>query len=189
MAFNSYEELKAAVENRRKSILTLEVDLGGSQSQEHEDAKSELQTAKAMKAMVGQSFLGDDGNIERLEERVKATRPEPNLVWVQYRKLELDEWSRLVSKPGVTPVDQYETVLPKTFVGLFGQDPIRPDDLPEDQEWVAPEPLTTDASTLSSRGPNGILPGGGLHSVVQAFMAWQNNGGDVNIRPTKSGRG
>jgi hypothetical protein len=187
MAFNSYEELKAAVEERRQSILTLEVDMGSDFSQAHEDAKSELAQAKAMKAVVGEAFLGDDGNIERLEQAVKDTRPEPNLIWVQYRKLDLDEWSKLVSTAGLKPMDQYERVLPKTFVGVFGKDPVRPDDLPEDQEWVKPDPLTTDAASLSSRGPNGILPGGSLHSVVQTFMAWQNSGGDVNIRPTKSG--
>lgn len=65
-------------------------------------------------------------------------------------------------------------------------DPVEPDDAAED--WVAPEPLSTDARLLSSKGIDGILPGGALASVVQNFMAWQNSGGDVTIRPTKSGR-
>jgi hypothetical protein len=89
---------------------------------------------------------------------------------------------------GLDAVDQYEKVLPKTFIGVFGSDPVRPDDLPVEAEWEAPKPLSTDGSLVSSKGVNGILPGGALHSVVQNFMAWQNSGGEVSIRPTKSGR-
>jgi hypothetical protein len=185
MAFKSYEELKAAVEERRKDLLTLEIDMGGRYSQEYEDAKKELQQAKAMKTMMGgQGFLGD--NIEQLEQRVADTRPEPNSIWVQFSRLDLNEWALLVKQANLTPVDQYERVLPKTFVGVFGEDPVQPEDVPEG--WEAPEPLTTDARSVSSRGgPESLLPGGALHSVVQNFMAWQNSGGDVNIRPTKSG--
>ena len=181
MAFNSYEELKAAVATRRADILTLEVDLGGAYSQEHEDAKTELQQAKAMKTMMGgQGFLGD--NIEELEQRVAETRPEPNSVWVQYRRLELGDWAMLVKQANLTPIDQYEKVLPQTFVGVFGSDPTTH----EEDEVI--EPLSTNGALLSSKGVEGILPGGALHSVVQAFMSWQNSGGEVSIRPTKSGR-
>jgi len=179
MAFNSYEELKAAVEARRKSVLTLEVDLGGTYSQEHEDAKQELQTAKAMRTLAGgQGFLGD--NIADLEQRVADTRPETNSVWVQYRQLDLNEWAALVKQQGLSPIEQYEKVLPKTFIGVYGQDPTESED--------AIEPLSTDGALLSSKGNQGILPGGALHQVVQAFMSWQNSGGEVTIRPTKSGR-
>lgn len=181
MAFNSYEELKAAVEERRKSILTLEVDLGGNYSQEHEDAKKELAQAKAMKTVMGgQGFLSD--NLEELEQRVTETKPESNSVWVQYRQLDLGEWAALVKQQGLTPVDQYEKVLPKTFIGVYGTDPT---EAPEGEEV---KPLSTSGALLSSRGNEGILPGGALHQVVQAFMAWQNSGGEVSIRPTKSGR-
>lgn len=181
--FNSYEELKAAVEERRKAILTLEVDLGGAYSQEHEDAKRDLMEAKAMKTIVGGSFLGGD-NIPELEQRVADTRPEPNAVWVQYRKLDLGEWAALTQIQGIDAVGQYEKVLPKTFVGVFGQDPTAV----QEEGAEAIQPLSTDPSLLSTKGSNGILPGGALHSVVQAFMSWQNSGGDVNIRPTRSGR-
>lgn len=180
MAFNSYEELKASVAERRLDVLTLEVDLGGAYSPEHETAKTELQQAKAMKTVLGgQSFLGD--NMEALELRVAETKPEPNLIWVQYSRLDLGEWALLVKQASLTPIDQYERVLPKTFIGVYGTDPT----LAGEGEVV--EPLSTDAALLSSRGAQGILPGGALHSVVQAFMAWQNSGGDVTIRPTKSG--
>lgn len=182
MAFNSYEELKAAVEERRKSVLTLEVDLGGAYSQEHEDAKKDLQTAKAMKTLAGgQGFLGD--NIADLEQRVAETKPESNSVWIQYRQLDLGEWAALVKQQAnMSPIEQYEKVLPKTFIGVYGQDPT------EAPEGEAIEPLSTDGALVSTKGVNGILPGGALHQVVQAFMSWQNSGGDVTIRPTKSGR-
>lgn len=186
--FNSLDELKAAVEDRRQSVLTLEVDLGAKFSQEHEDAKAALQQARALKQVIGNGngFLAD--NEDELEQRVADTRPEGSPVWVQYRKIGLDEWAQLVKQTSAGPVDQYEKVLAQTFIGVFGSDPVRPEDLPEGEAWEAPEPLTTEARYLSSRGPDGILPGGSLTSVVSAFMAWQNSGGEVSIRPTKSGR-
>jgi hypothetical protein len=190
MVFSSYEELMAAVEQRRKELLTLEVELGGSFSQEHEDAKKELQQAQAMQTLAGgQGFLGD--NIDVLKQRVLDTKPEAPAVWIQFEKLDLNEWAALVKASNMTPIDQYERVLPKTFKGVFGQDPVQPDDWDEqhpDEVWQAPEPLTTNPLSVSSHGGAvSILPGGILHSVVQAFMTWQNSGGDVTIRPTKSG--
>jgi hypothetical protein len=181
MVFNSYEELVAAVEERRKSILTLEVDLGGNYSVEHEDAKKELNQAKAMKTVIGSGFLAD--NMDALQARVAATKPESNSVWVQYRQLDLEEWAALVKGQGMTPLDQYEKVLIKTFIGVYGQDPV--DDEGKPVEGVAP--LSTKPALLSSKGTEGILPGGALHQVVQTFMAWQNSGGEVSIRPTRSG--
>jgi hypothetical protein len=182
MAFNSYEELQAAVESRRKSILTLEVDMGGTYSQDYEDAKKELAQAKAMKAFTGgQGFLAD--NLADLEARVAETKPKANSVWVQYRKLDLGEWALLVKQTNLTPIDQYEKVLPTTFIGVYGIDPVDEDgNTLEDAT-----PLSTDGALLSSKGVKGILPGGALHQVVQAFMSWQNSGGEVSIRPTKSG--
>lgn len=180
MAFNSYEELAAAVESRRKSVLTLEVGMGGAYSVEHEDAKKELAQAKAMKSVLGgQGFLGD--NLAELEARVAETKPESNSVWIQYRQLDLVEWGLLVKQTNLTPIDQYEKVLPKTFIAVYGEDPTEagPDEVVE--------PLSTDAALLSSRGTKGILPGGSLHLVVQAFMSWQNSGGEVSIRPMRSG--
>jgi len=188
--FNSYEELKAAVEERRKDILTLEVPITTPYSKEYEDAKQELAQAKGMKALTGGvNFLGGD-QIAALEARVAELRPETQLVWVQYSRLDLVEWRNLMKAGGMDAFDQYERVLPKVFIGVFGQDPVEPDDWSEThpgEEWVKPEPLSTNGALLSSRGNDGILPGGALHSVVQAFMAWQNSGGDVTIRPTKSG--
>lgn len=181
MAFNSYEELKAAVEARRKSILTLEVSVGAEYSPEHEEAKQELAQAKAMQTMVGGAFLGD--NMLELEQRVADTRPESSSVWVQYSQLDLGEWAMLMKQQNLSPFDQYERVLPKTFIGVYGEDPTLPRGEGEDPI----QPLSTDASLLSTKGTNGILPGGALHQVVQSFMSWQNSGGDVSIRPTKSG--
>ena len=185
MGFNSYEELKAAVEERRKDVLTLEVDMGSKYSQEHEDAKTELRQAKAMKTVLGgQEFLGD--NITALEVRVAETKPEARPVWIQFSRLDLGEWALLVKQANLTPIDQYEKVLPQTFLGVWGTDPVQPDDAGD--EWVKPEPLSTDGALLSSRGKQGILPGGALHQVVQAFMSWQNSGGEVSIHPTRSGQ-
>lgn len=186
MAFSSYEELKAAVAKRRAEILTLEVDLGTDYSPEYEEAKAELARAKAMKQVTGGGFLADP--TVQLEQRVAELKPEPNSVWVQFKKLDLGEWAALLKQAGGNSVDQYEKVLPKTFVAVYGQDPVQPDELEEGQVWEAPEPLSTDARLLSSKGADGILPGGALNSVIQNFMAWQNSGGDVTIRPTKSGR-
>jgi len=184
MVFSSYEELMQAVEERRKDLLTLEIDLGSKFSPEYETAKAELAQAKAMKLAVGGGFLGD--NIGALEQRVADTRPPQRLVWVQFSKLDLNEWAALMKQATAGPVDQYERVLGKTFVGLFGEDPA-PEEKPEG--WEPPAPLTTDPLSVSSKGgAKAVLPGGALNSVVQNFMAWQNSGGDVNIRPTKSGQ-
>lgn len=177
--FSSYEELMEAVEELRTETLTLEVDLGAKYSPEHEEAKKELQRAQAMKAVTG-AFLSDD--ITELEERVAATKPAGRSAWVRFRRLGLKEWSLLVRSKGLTPLEQYEKVLSKTFVGVYGVDP----NVEEGEEEV--EPLSTDPSLLSSEGTNGILPGGLLHQVVQAFISWQNSGGEVTIHPTKSGQ-
>ena len=178
MSFSSYEELMEAVEERRQDTLTLEIDLGAKYSQEYEDAKNELKQARAMKMITGdQPFLSD--NLAALEARVAETKPDGRPIWIRFRKLSLMEWAVLVKQQGLTPIDQYEKVLPKTFVGVYGQDP-------EEHENIAP--LSADPSLLSSKSGKGILPGGALHQVVQAFMNWQNSGGEVSIRPTKSGR-
>lgn len=176
--FNSYEELMQAVEDRRNDNLVLEVDLGGQFSQEHEDAKRELNQAKALKTITGnQEFLAD--NLATLEARVAETKPEARLVWISFKRLSLFQWAVLTKKQGLTPIDQFEQVLVDTFVGVYGQDPAAGEDV---------QPLSTDPALLSSKSEKAILPGGALHSVVQAFMAWQNSGGEVSIRPTKSGQ-
>lgn len=184
--FNTYEELRAAVEERRKDILTIEVDLGTPFSQEYEDAKTELQQAKAMKTLAGGAeFLGD--NIAALEARVAELKPVGQPIWIQFSRLSLEEWSMLTKQANLTPVDQYERVLPKTFIGVYGADPLAED---EDGKLLHPglEPLTTEASVMSSRHPDALLTGGAMHQLIQAFMAWQNSGGEVSIRPTRSGR-
>jgi len=186
--FNSYEELAAAVEERREGLLTLEVPIRTPYSPEYEAAKQELQQAKAMKLATGGGidFLGTGNKeIERLEERVAELQPESEVVFIQYRRVPLAEWRVITKQAGLDAYDQYEKVLPKTFVGVFGQDPapeVKPDG------WVQPEPLSTDGALVSSKGDKGILPGNSMLSVVQAFMSWQNAGGEVTIRPTKSGR-
>lgn len=172
--FNSYEDLMAAVNNRRADLLVLEVDMGAAYSQEHEDAKKELAKAEALKSIAGnQQFLSD--NIDALSARVAETKPDTMPVWIKFKRLDLMEWAVLMKQQGKQPMDQYEQVLNKTFVGVFNS----PD---------AVEPLSDDPRLLSSQGDLGILPGGAMHSVVQAFMAWQNSGGEVSIRPTKSGQ-
>ncbi|AVJ51460.1 tail assembly chaperone [Microbacterium Phage Clancy] len=188
MTFSSYEELMQAVEERRQDVLTLEVDLGAKYSPEFEAAKQELLQAKAMSTIAG-GFLSD--NIQALEDKVEALRPQARSVWVQYSKLELAEWGMLMKQSNLTPLEQYEKVLPKVFLGLYGQDPVEPEDWEEthDEAWVKPEPLVTTGASVSSKGgPQAIIGGAQLHSLVTAFMSWQNSSGDVTIRPTKSGR-
>lgn len=175
--FNSYEELMEAVDSRRNDRLVLEVDLGGQFSQEHEDAKKAYAAAKAMQSLAGeQEFLTN--NLEQLQAKVEATRPASKSVWLVYSRVPLMQWATLMKKQGLSALDQYEEVLPNTFVGVYGQDP--------DTEGV--EPLSTDYDLISSKNGKCILPGNGLHHVMQAFMTWQNSGGDVRIRPTKSGQ-
>ncbi|QXO13608.1 tail assembly chaperone [Microbacterium phage Mandalorian] len=187
MSFSSYEELKAAVDERRKDILTIEVDLGARYSQDHEDAKKELAQAEAIQKLAGggQGFLND--NLEQLKARVAETKPEANSIWLRYGRLQLAEWSMLTKATGLTPIDQYEKVLPQTFKGVYGVDPTAED---EEGNLLHPdaEPLTTDARAVSSRSEETILPGAMLHVVVNAFMTWQNSSGEISIRPTKSGR-
>ncbi|QIG58106.1 tail assembly chaperone [Microbacterium phage Zepp] len=187
MTFSSYEELAAAVEKRRAEILTLEVDLGSDYSPEYEQAKAELAQAKAMKTVAG-AFLGDQ--TAGLEARVAQLKPEAHTVWLQFSKLSLGEWRTLIKQAGADAWDQYERVLPQTFKGVYGTDPVKPDDWDETnpgEEWVKPEPLTTDARSVSSKGDGGILPGGSLHGVVQNFIAWQNSGGRCHHPPYEIG--
>lgn len=188
MSINSYEELMQIVEERRKDVLTLEIDLGARYSPEHEKAKQELAQAKAMKTVVGGGFLSD--NTAELEQRVADTKPASQAIWIQYSKMDLNEWTALLKVVGGTAFDQYERVLKKTFLGVYGTDPVQPEDWNEEEQgpWAKPEPLTIDPDSVSTKGgPLCILPGGSLHSVVQNFISWQNSGGDVNIRPTRSG--
>lgn len=173
--FNSYEELMQAVSDRRKDQLVLEVDLGAEYSQEHEEAKKALATAKGLKSLAGeQQFIND--NIASLEQRVADTKPATKPVWIRYKRLDLMEWAALMKQQGISAMDQYEKVLNKTFIGVYNG--------PEEDSTL----LSDDPRLLSSQGDQGILPGGAMHSVIQAFMTWQNSGGDVTIRPTKSGQ-
>lgn len=171
--FTSYEELMATVEERRADQLTLEVDLGGGYSTAHEEAKEELSRAKALKTVTG-DFLAD--SLKSLEDAVEATRPAAKPVWLRYKRLSLNDWNALVKTQGLTPVDQYDKVLADTFVGVFAQ----PD---------ATEPLSADPQLVSPSSSDSILSGGAMQAVVQAFMSWQNSGGEVTIHPTKSGQG
>lgn len=190
MSFNSYEELMQVVEERRQETLTLETDLGTRYSPEYEDAKEALEKAEAMKLVMGeQQFLSD--NLDHLKAEVERLRPPSRSIFIRYRKLELASWAALIKKQGLSAIDQYETVLVETFVGLWGTDPSKPEDWDEqhpDEEWVEPAPLTTDAITVSTKGgPRAVLQGAQLNEIVQTFIGWQNSSGDVVIRPTKSG--
>lgn len=187
MTFNTYEDLMQAVEDRRDSVLTLEVDMGTEFSQEHEDAKLELKRAEAAGMIVGgQGFLAD--NIDKLRARVEETRPESQSIWVRFRRLSLADWSLMLKQATLSPIDQYEKVLPTTFIGVWGVDPDLNEGQGGEEQGGDVQPLSTDAELLSSRSPRGILPGGILQQVVGAFMAWQNSAGEVSIRPTRSGR-
>ncbi|WNM75062.1 tail assembly chaperone [Microbacterium phage Morrigan] len=187
MVFSNLEELKAAVEDRRQAVLTLEIDLGGAYSEEHEQAKQDLAKAEGMRMLMqqgGGQFLNGD-SLEPLRQRVAETKPETPSVWVQYKKLPLGEWRAITKQANLDQFDQYERVLPQTFIGLYGTDPA-PEEKPED--WVAPEPLTTDPRSVSSRGGDELLlPGGSLASVVQNFMVWQNSGGRGHHPPYEIG--
>lgn len=171
--FNTYDELVAAVTERRKDQLVLEVDLGNVYSPEYEAAKEELKKAEALKLLAGgQGFLDD--NTATLEAKVAELRPESQSVWLKFNRVPLNTWS-LLMKTGanLTPLEQYAKLLPETFAGLYGS---------ED----ATEPLTTDPAVVSPTDSS-ILPGGTLYQVVGTFMAWQNSSGEVTIRPTRSG--
>lgn len=172
--FNSYEELLEAAEQRRSGDLVIEVDVGSEYSPEYEKAKEELGQAQTLAKMTGGGFLAD--NQEELQERVDRLRPEPQLVWVKFRKLSTKDWSLLNKKMKVSPIDQYEEVLASTFVGLYGT----PD--------TDGDPLTTDPNSVSTKNGNGVFDGGTLNQVIQAFMTWQNSSGEINISPTKSGQ-
>lgn len=187
MSFSSYEELKAAVDDRRKDILTIEVDMGARYSQEHEDAKKELAQAEAIQKLAGGGGGFLNNNLDALRDRVAETKPESKSIWLQYGRLSLADWSMLTKAAGVVPIDQYEKVLPTTFKGVYGLDPTAED---EEGNLLHPdvEPLTKDPRAVSSRSDETILPGAMLHVVVNAFMTWQNSSGDISIRPTKSGR-
>ena len=177
MAINSYEELMEIVNARRDGQLCLEIDLGSEYSVEHEDAKAELQKAEVLKNLTGSDtqFLSD--NLETLRERVEATRPTPNVVYARFSRIGDKELSVLRKEGNRTPYQQYEFVLQKVFLGLFNG----PDDdaslLGDNPNLVSTEP-----------GMGSVLQGSAVQNVVQAFMNWQNNGGEVNISPTKSGR-
>lgn len=182
MSFNSYEELIEAVEQRQSETLTLEVSLGAKYSPEYEEAKAELQQAKALRAVVGgQGFLSD--SLPALEERVASLKPEARGVWIRYSRLPIREWTALMKQAGINAIDQYEKVLPKTFVGVYGADP----DV-ADEHGVFPEPLTTDPNAVSTKSPKPVLPGGAIVDVITTFTKWQNSGGEVVIHPTKSGQ-
>jgi len=171
--FSTYEELKAAVEERRRDTLTLQVDLGtGVYSQEYEDAKKELEKAKAVRMLAGgQGFLSD--SVDSLEAKVKELEPEVAYVWVRFKPVPLLLWASLAKQQGVQPIDQYEKVLPDTFVGIYGSE-------------ECTEPLSTDYKLVSSKSDLCVLSGATLLAVIGAFMDWQNAGGKVTIRPTKS---
>lgn len=174
MSFNTYEDLRAAVNKRREDLLTLEIDLGGEYSAEHEEAKKALATQQGLAQLAGdQPFLNN--NIAAAEQRVADTKPESKPVWVKFRRLDLMAWAVLMKKQGLSALDQYESVLKDTFVGVFND----PD---------ATEPLSDDPRLMSTQGDEGILAGGAMNAVVNTFMSWQNSGGEVSIRPTKSGR-
>lgn len=176
MMINSYEELMQAVNDRRSDQLVIEVDLGAQYSQAHEDAKKALATAKAMKTLAGQEPSFMSSNEDKLAREVENTRPPQKLVFLRYKRVEIMQWAVLMKKQGLNALDQYEEVLPNTFVGVYSG--------PEDTDNL----LTDDFNLVSSKGDKSILPGGALHQVVQSFMSWQNSGGEVTIRPTKSGQ-
>lgn len=170
---NSYEDLLEVAGKRRDETLVIEVDMGAVYSQPHEDAKRELKQAEALHQLAGENFLSN--NIDALKQKVEDTRPEANAVWLKFKRLDIATWAMLMKKNTVSPIDQYEKVLPKVFIGVFND----PD---------SDEPLTDDHTLVSTTNQKSILPGGVLNSVIQSFMAWQNSGGEVSIHPMNSGQ-
>lgn len=173
--FSNYEEMMRAVEQRRSDRLIIEVDLGSQYSQEYEDAKKELAKAEAMEMITGTKDTFLSSNKDALAARVEELRPVGQPVWIVYKRLPLMEWAVLMKQTNMNAVDQYESVLNKTFVGIYAD---------EDLQIL----LSDNPQLLSSQGELGILPGGALHPVVQNFMSWQNSRGEVSIHPTKSGQ-
>lgn len=173
---NSYEELLQVADKRREETLTIEVDMGAVYSQPHEDAKRELKQAEALQQLSGGEGGFLSNNLDTLKQKVEETRPEPNLIWVRYKRLDLPTWSMLTrqAKANTSAIDQYEKVLEKVFVGIFND----PD---------SDTPLTEDHTLVSTSNAKSILPGGVLNSVINSFMQWQNSGGEVSIHPTSSG--
>lgn len=171
---NSYEELMQVVSDRAQERLVLEVELGTVYSQEYEDAKEELKQAKALRTVTGeQQFLSD--NVEELKKRVEELKPEAKSVWLAFKRIDLKTWSLLVKKgSNLNPVEQYERVLPDTFIGVFG-----------DEDASEEHLLSDDYHLVSYNSDKCIMGGGVLQAVVQSFMSWQNTGGDVTIHPTK----
>lgn len=173
--FNSYEELVNAVNERRQEELILEVDMANTYSAEHEEAKKALQVAEGLSQLTGKAeFLSD--NMEALRTRVAETRPEAKPIWIRFRRMSLIEWAALTKDQSKTSFEQYETALPKAFIGVYAT---------EDKDHL----LSDDYHLLSMNGDKGILPGGAeMQAVVRSFIQWQNAGGEVSIRPTKSGQ-
>ena len=72
--FNSYEELKAHVEQQRENTLTLELDLGGTYSPEYEEAKSNLAKAEALQLVAGDQGGFLSNNLAALKDRALGAR-------------------------------------------------------------------------------------------------------------------
>lgn len=176
MTINSYEELMDAVNTRRDEQLVLEVEIGARYSQAHQDAKKALQTAEAMQLLTGQEQQFMSSNLDKLRQAVLDTKPPSQVIFIRYKRVAMTQWALLMKKKDLTAYDQYEEVLPSTFVGVYSG--------PEETDKL----IADDFTLVSSKGDKSILPGGTLHSVVQNFINWQNSGGDVNIRPTQSGQ-
>ena len=163
--FTSFDELKKAVEERRQDTLTLELDMSGEYCQAYEDAKSDLQTAKLLKAATGVEFMGDT-----TPEQIDGMRPNSQPVWLKFRRLPVAKWSLLVkSAQQMDALAQYESILPEIFLGVWGD----PD---------ADQPLTTDPKHVGT-GKDSVLSGSQLVQVMQAVLKWQNSGGDVVVNP------
>jgi len=170
---STYEELRRIVEERRSDTLTLEVELGVDYTQEWVDAKQELEQARAMDLLKGASFLSS--SVKALEEKVQALAPTVEVVWLRYGRVPLLLWASLAKEQGGKAIEQYERVLKDTFIGLYG-----------DADCTVL--ITDDYHVVSQDSPNCILMPGTLMSVIRTFMDWQNSGGRVSIRPTKSGQ-
>ena len=160
----SYEQLKGIIEERRQDILVLEVDISGAYSPEYEKAKQEVQQAQVISSLVGGDFLAPP------KSQLDSLKPVGDPIWLKFRRLPLQAWKSLTKRGNINALDQYESILPDTFIGLYG-DP-------------AGEPLTTDYHHVGT-GDESLLTGSMLMQVMQAMLQWQNSGGEISVNPQK----
>lgn len=167
---NTFDELLERVEQGRNAVLTLELEVGAPYSKEYEDAKKQVEQARALELLAGdnKAFLG--GSLDELVAKAEALKPKADIVELKFRKVSLNDWNKLLREPGEA-LEQYNTLAKKTFIGVFAEG--------------GEEPLSTDSALVRPESAKCIVPPGAISPLVQAFLEWQSSGGAVEVRPTK----